>query len=164
MVENYQVVSSVRGPRKANFSLGLYITIVESRILRNEKYGSISCSLHRRLFPPHPWWPAPVPSLHPRCTSPAVRSGLGGVPGRNQPRQRHTQLASEQWWVDTATVGRHAQRHNTSWLRACSLFFFFLTFRWTFWTTFIYLINFSRGVPSWFPKKKSRWPRHGGPI
>ena len=32
MVENYQVVSSVRGPRKANFSLGLYITIVESRI------------------------------------------------------------------------------------------------------------------------------------
>jgi len=40
MVENYQVVSSVRGPRKANFSLGLYITIVESRILRNEKYGS----------------------------------------------------------------------------------------------------------------------------
>jgi len=41
MVENYQVVSSVRGPRKANFSLGLYITIVESRILRNKKYGSI---------------------------------------------------------------------------------------------------------------------------
>jgi len=33
------------------------------------------------------------------------------------------QLASEQWWVDTATVGRHAQRHNTSWLRACRLFF-----------------------------------------
>jgi len=64
-----------------------------------------------------------VPSLHPRRTSPAVRFGLGGMPGRNQPRQRHTQLASEQWWVDTATVGRHAQRHNTSWLRACRLFF-----------------------------------------
>ena len=40
MVGNYQVVSSVRGPHKANFSLGLYITMVESRILRNEKYDS----------------------------------------------------------------------------------------------------------------------------
>ena len=123
MVENYQVVSSVTGPRKANFSLGLYITMVESRILRNEKYGSFHahCTVGSSL-------PIPgdrlLPSLHPRHTSPAVRSGLGGVPGRNQPRQRHTQLASEQWWVDTATVGRHAQRHNTSWLRACRLFLF----------------------------------------
>ena len=78
MVENYQVVSSVRGPRKANFSLGLYITIIESRILRNEKYGSfhahctVGSSLSQSLV-------TGSRALTPPSPSPAVRSGLGEI-------------------------------------------------------------------------------------
>ena len=118
MVENYQVVSSVRGPHKANFSLGLYITMVESRILRNEKYGSFHahCTVGSSLPIPGDRLPCPHSTLAVSCCQ--------IWPGRNQPWQRHTHMASKQWWADTATVGGHAQRHSTSWLRGCRLFFF----------------------------------------
>ena len=157
MVENYQVVSSVRGPRKANFSLGLYITIVESRILRNEKYGSFHahCTVGSSLPIPGDRLPCPHSTLAVSCCQ--------IWPGRNQPWQRHTHMASKQWRADTATVGGHAQRHSTLWLRGGRLFFFFLTFRWIFWTTFIYLINSSRAVPLLILLKKEPVTSAGRP-
>ena len=100
MVENYQVVSSVRGPRKANFSLGLYITIVESRIYETKNTvqfhahctvgSSLSPSLvtgSRALTPPSPYvscgqiWPR----WHARAESASAAAhpaGLEAMVGR----------------------------------------------------------------------------------